>query len=374
MLDRLNFKFLSIFLLILTSINFIFFTYRFFKRENGYILGDWLINYHGGFTRRGLFGDIIIYLNNIIKLDLINLFFISVIILYLFFIILFINILLKAKINFFVLLLIFSPATILFNFFDPLAIGRKEFLFFLFFIIYFLFKDKKLFFYISPILSFFIVLSHELFVLLLPLFFISKFINSKTLKLKDYKLESLISFSSLVALFLILLYSDPNVVDTCKPIMEYGYGWQICLAINDLTLSYNLSFIRSPIYIIYYSFFLGLVILPILMSLLKNFRYSYKKSFILIFLSFLPISLLFFVANDWGRYIHIYSFMWLLIILFNNQEEENINLNIKKLIILIIFSTSWYMPHCCPEVHFSKYKYKSSIFYIYERVMLKLQN
>ena len=293
MLDRLNFKFLSIFLLILTSINFIFFTYRFFKRENGYILGDWLINYHGGFTRRGLFGDIIIYLSNIIKLDLINLFFISVIILYLIFIILFINILLKAKINFFVLLLIFSPATILFNFFDPLATGRKEFLFFLFFIIYFLFKDKKLFFYISPILSFFIVLSHELFVLLLPLFFISKFINSKTLKLKDYKLESLISFSSLVALFLILLYSDPNVVDTCKPIMEYGYGWQICLAINDLTLSHNLSFIRSPIYIIYYSFFLVLVILPILMSLLKNFRYSYKKSFILIFLSFLPISFLF---------------------------------------------------------------------------------
>ena len=48
--------FIYIFLFVCVT-NYIFFSYRLFDRENGYILGDWLINYAGGFTRRGFFGE-----------------------------------------------------------------------------------------------------------------------------------------------------------------------------------------------------------------------------------------------------------------------------------------------------------------------------
>ena len=38
-------------------INYLFFNYRIIFRENGYILGDWVINYSGGFVRRGFLGN-----------------------------------------------------------------------------------------------------------------------------------------------------------------------------------------------------------------------------------------------------------------------------------------------------------------------------
>ena len=38
-------------------INYLFFNYRIIFRENGYILGDWVINYSGGFVRRGFLGQ-----------------------------------------------------------------------------------------------------------------------------------------------------------------------------------------------------------------------------------------------------------------------------------------------------------------------------
>ena len=47
---------LIIYFFIFLIINYTFFNYRILFRENGYILGDWLINYSGGFIRRGLIG------------------------------------------------------------------------------------------------------------------------------------------------------------------------------------------------------------------------------------------------------------------------------------------------------------------------------
>ena len=82
MLKKLNYNYLAIVLLIATSINYIFFTYRFFSRQNGYILGDWLINYEGGFTRRGLAGHLIIKIKDIFDLNLTTISFIFVLIIF----------------------------------------------------------------------------------------------------------------------------------------------------------------------------------------------------------------------------------------------------------------------------------------------------
>ena len=61
----------------------------------------------------------------------------------------------------------------------------------------------------------------------------------------------------------------------------------------------------------------------------------------------------------------------MLIILSNNKIKE-INLSYTKILIVLLYSSSWYIPHCCPDIHFSKYKFKPGIFYIYERIHLRL--
>ena len=61
-----------------------------------------------------------------------------------------------------------------------------------------------------------------------------------------------------------------------------------------------------------------------------------------------------------------------MLIFLSNKETKKIDINISKILIVMIFSISWYIPHCCPEIHFSKYKVKPGIFYLYERIHLRL--
>ena len=123
-------------LFILWSINYIYFSIRFSLRENPWIAGDWLINYGGGILRRGLSGEIILFLSKILFVNIIHLlifFQISFFVLFLFFLF---KILKHKNINLWFLFLIFSPVTISFTFYDPLAVGRKEVIFF--FLLYYL--------------------------------------------------------------------------------------------------------------------------------------------------------------------------------------------------------------------------------------------
>ena len=367
--------FIYIFLFVCVT-NYIFFSYRLFDRENGYILGDWLINYAGGFTRRGFFGEITIYISNLLNFNLINLTFILVSFLYLYFFFLVLRIISKTNINFLILLLILSPSTFLFSFYDPLATGRKEFLFFLFFCLYFLYREKKIFIYSTPFVLAAITLTHELFAFLCPFFIIIRYLNTKSLKLRDYYFEFFIFFLSSLILLLIYNFSNPNIDLTCDAIKNFGYNWRICFSINDLnTLRESniliAEYITDKNYISYYSLFILLSLIPIIFCLKKYFNLSFFISFLLLFLSALPISTLFFYVNDWGRYIHIYSFIWMLIILSHNKIRE-INLSFIKILIVLLYSSSWYIPHCCPDIHFSKYKFKPGIFYIYERIHLRL--
>ena len=92
----------------------------------------------------------------------------------------------------------------------------------------------KLFLFLSPIIAVAILLTHELFALLMPFLFIARFLNTKSLKLKNYYYEITISMLSVIAILSLYLLSNPNTVETCKAILSYGYDGIICLSINDL--------------------------------------------------------------------------------------------------------------------------------------------
>ena len=74
MIKNLNNK---IFLIIssFVIINYIFFANRIIFRHNPYITADWLINYQGGFVRRGFLGEIFFQLSYYTKIDILYLLF-----------------------------------------------------------------------------------------------------------------------------------------------------------------------------------------------------------------------------------------------------------------------------------------------------------
>ena len=138
-----NFNSFLLVYFIFLSINYAIFNFRFIDRFNPYIAADWLINYSGGFVRRGLFGEVLLYLSNFTKISTLDLTIFFPIFFYVAFLYLLFNLLKNKERNFIFLFLLFSPATLLFSFYDPMAVGRKEVIILLFFL-YTLITLKKL--------------------------------------------------------------------------------------------------------------------------------------------------------------------------------------------------------------------------------------
>ena len=133
---KLNLTFLKIVLIlsfVLISINF----YEWTVDRSYYEYSDWLINYQGGFTRRGFFGEFVFQLHKItsIRLDFILFFF--VISMYLLFFLFLHKILMNTNLNFLNTLILFSPLSFIYLASSKTLAGRKEILLFFFYYLFF---------------------------------------------------------------------------------------------------------------------------------------------------------------------------------------------------------------------------------------------
>ena len=145
MIKNLNNKIFLSFIIIIV-INYIFFTQRIIFRNNPYITADWLINYQGGFTRRGLMGEIIFQISQFFDFQLRKIFLISQITIYIGYFYSIYLLFKKIEFHYFFALAIFSPLFFIFSLSELEALGRKDILLFLVFILNFIifFKFEKL--------------------------------------------------------------------------------------------------------------------------------------------------------------------------------------------------------------------------------------
>jgi len=117
-------------ILVIISALIIVFNFAFFVIERSpFQYSDWLINYQGGFIRRGLPGEIFYQLYKLTNIPLDLIVFISVSLLYVFFAVNFIKIISKIKLNFLNLLIIFSPLSFLYPVMEQKVSGRKDIIF-----------------------------------------------------------------------------------------------------------------------------------------------------------------------------------------------------------------------------------------------------
>ena len=380
--DRNN---IIIFFFLFLILNYIFFNYRILSRENGYILGDWVVNYSSGFIKRGFLGHFFYYLSTNFNISIINIVFLFSTTIYSITIYFFYKIIKYRLNNYYIFLFILLPSTFLFNFFDPLTVGRKEILVLFFFSYYYLYINKinLLIKYKVITLVFFvtIILTHEIIFFLIPYLFVLKYLqntSNKKFHVKDYLLEILILIIGIIIFYIILKASHLHDNEAlCNSLLDVNLTKNSCWAINDfkneIVFTSLFPYFLEKNYFINYLIYFFLTSLPLIILIIKSENKQIKNNFIILSLLSLTFSMSFFIqVNDWGRYLNvIFLLQFLLVLSFTKQDKnQSVNKNnifyLIKLFLIFIYLTTWHMPHCCnPQLGNG---YKS----VYDRISFRL--
>lgn len=330
---------------------------------NDSTVSEWLINYEGGFIKRGLIGQFTIYISKLFDLSLrSSILFFQILIIGVYYLLL-INFFKKIKFSKIILLSIFTPIFLLYPVAEIEVLGRKEVFIFSFFLIYLTFnnfREKILYkIFILPLL----ILIWEPVIFFFTFWLIIDYMED-VFKL-NYR--SLIKyFSTFLPAILLGFYIALN------PISENDHQ-NMALFLKDnfnenCYMSCALLLSKSSIYdqfqsnfglynfeIILRYFLIILIGFGPLFILIKfsQFKKLNNKIFLLLILP--PIFVIFMMMSDWGRVVNIFytfsiiSFLYLykkkLLTIDNRIEKIFFTklLNKKKFFIFffIIFCFGW---------------------------------
>lgn len=321
---------------------------------NAYQTGDWLINYGGGFVRRGLFGQFLLTVSPSSTFGLVLLICIQAI-LYLSIFSFFAYVLLSRKASWLLTVLICSPAGICFYGWDLSAFGRKEVIGYFTLVLLTVrlaIQHRKLlsnFLLVASLLIWiFGVLSWEPTSLLLP--FVHLILRAHNSPAQSTRWEKFARLSFLLTggfglvVSMIRKGNSEIALQICDKLRNSGYqGKDICSgAIEAIgwTSQFTLNLVREsfPLYFWFLPLF-AFSIYPLIQSrILVGFeRYA--------LISFLPIFSLFIVVNDYGRWFTMYYTSLLITLIARSRNDMNLSLYMNSKFFSVIFLLSWGIPH-----------------------------
>jgi len=309
----------------------VFFLYSKHNIGNDSSLSDWLINYEGGFVRRGLIGELIVNFSTIMSFklrDSILIFQLFFFIGYYFLVFLFCKNLFKNRL---IILAIFSPIFILYPVAEIEVLGRKELIIFTIFLSYLLLDIKsfkvqfiyKLILFPISILTWEPVFLFFSFIFLIDLFVFK--VNNFDKKFYYILLSYLLSILIVIQIY---FYPFPlenyNVMrdflkkefgESCY--MSCGFvGQQSANSFSELfrmlSEKFKITYALRYLIIIIVGFF-PLYLLSIFSKVTNKNQVliisKFKNLFFPFLLAFLPSTVLYLVMYDWARVVHIsYSF------------------------------------------------------------------
>lgn len=320
--------------------------------DDEWSMGDWLINYCGGAVRRGLIGTIILYISE----PIFSLRWTTYLVQILFYMLIYLFVIKIYKLrerDWTWSLFLFSPAFILFPFYDLQGGFRKEiivFSIFAFLCLCYSKKEIKIYtLFLSSTIFALAAFSHELTSFTIPFFiyifykFYRHNLVSKGTALCVTSVYCTLSISAL--LFAYFFKGDFTIAaEICNSLLTNGFTISICdgaLSWLDkdpvyIFVSFNINLTK---YIIFYTFALCVAVAPIfLISAVK------REIIIIILIGFVFILPLCLVAVDWGRWIHIYIFFVFCLILSESVWNE-IELRRVPVVIIVAYLVSWSIPH-----------------------------
>ena len=337
-----------------------------------YVFTDWIINYKGGYIRRGLLGEISINLSSLFNLNIKYIFFLLHFSIYLFFHILFYKYFKNFTKNYIFYFLCFSPLVFLYPLATFEAFARKE----IFYITFFLLScfialnlnNRKVIFLSTNFLVLLSYLIHESSIFFVNFFYLVFFIYLKQNNYKINYFEIFIIIAVYFTLFFLLFIPVTNekVTYMVSYINENFFEiTEFSGAISWLKRSASSSFLFLEVNTIHlkdylrYLILLHFVIIFLFILQKNNFFKINKYISLFTILTFLSPLCLFVLINDWGRLVYIYynfSLIFTFYFFYNNQKIflkideykflQNINYKLK------IFLTFCYISLWAPKIFF----------------------
>ena len=360
-------------LILFTTVFQIIKFYSFYLEYSDWQYADWLINYQGGFIRRGLTGEILFQIYNItnIKLDLLILLFVwSILFLITFFLIKSLKYLNNSRLD---TLIFLSPGFFIYPIMNSEIIGRKDILLFaaVGILVFYErnFKSKFLLLYLVTTI-FYISLSHSGLLFYIP-YLIFLFILIKINRNEKIDFREILIILIGTTFVLIFIYSNQGskfqVIEICNSIKNFvlencqnraQFGWL------STPVEEHMKFkTRSNLdnYVLFYLVSLVLVFIFIGIKLFFSKFETYSSNlnkirplYILLVLFFLTLPV-YILGYDWGRYISMSYYCSFFIYIFCIKKKmiifdiskTKLKLNLPKyafVFFVLIYTVGWTFP------------------------------
>lgn len=343
-----------------------------YYQHNLWAMGDWLINYSGGFVRRGLTGEFSIILSKITSLN--PGVFVALLMFAFYSIYFYFSYRLLDRINLLpYAMLIFSTFIFTFQLSDFNAGYRKEIIYFatMSFLGYAKVKyDRKAFERIFFIILFFygfVVLSHEMLAIFTP-YIIAIYTINQEISVKKWLLIFVCSIPTLISLLLTTYYNgtEEKVSIILETLSHLNYEMSNGGAMEALTKEISDEFYRVleriGSYISLYSitFLLSLIAFIPLRYKIKHLFQDRRKIHIVSISVFGTLILCAF-AIDWGRFLNIHLVSILLLLLVSEKMsrstvklQELRRVSTRVVVLIAVWLSLYSIPHCCEtiESHF----------------------
>ena len=319
-------KNINFFIFIYLAILFIFSVFFLYQKHNvlnDSTISEWLINYEGGFTKRGLIGQLSIYCSNIFAITLRDTIFLFQTLLvgtYFFLIYLFLKNIFYNKIFIFA---IFTPIFLLYPIAEIEVLARKEIFIFIYFLIYTFIpvnkKNLKFFYKLYCLPAAILIWEPVIFFLLFFLFL--DLVENKIKKINKLFFFQIVSYlpSIILALYIVLNpITEENHNLMASSLMENFNEncYMSCELLKTKSTIYQqfqgnfdkYSIIILVRYLLIIMIGFGPLFILLFNSKLKNKIYFFNrfKNLLFPFLILLsPVIILFGMGYDWGRWVNI---------------------------------------------------------------------
>jgi hypothetical protein len=336
---------------------------------NSFSYGDWLVNYHGGFARRGLAGEIILALSGGLDVSPLTLVTVLHLGLYGATCTVLIAAVRDRKLTLWFWLLVCSPATFLFPVQAIFASGRKELFYILLLAVWMLYLMRgrgvsNIAVALCAVASVTMVLVHEGMAFFAPFFTAAYVLVQRSRNAPVSVVRALAApASAFVAAAAVLAFGRPDPVAleaACAAIVAHGIDRQICngtvLFANDLAFNMQSAadLARTHYYLIYYPLAAALALAPIaLMAVSANERRQLPTFVTITGICIVATLPLYVLGADWGRWIYVttMSILFLSVPLLEKAgPATTLKVSWRTIALtamIVIYGSTWSIKHCC---------------------------
>ena len=306
---------------------------------NDSTISEWIINYEGGFTKRGLIGQISIYFSESLNIELRDAILSFQIILISFYFILIFFLFKNLIINKLILLSIFTPIFILYPVAEIEVLARKEVFIFCIYIIYIQINSINLMNIFKLIFLPVSILIWEPVIFYLLFFIAIDIIKNNFRKFEKSFLLNLIYYlpAILLAFIVALNPMSSQEHDLMVNFLKQNYNetcYMSCALLKSKSSIYsqfqgNLNSYSFEVFLRY--FLIILIGFGPLLLLLKNSSLINKNLFFFsnfdnllkpILIIYFPVTFLFAMGVDWGRWVNISYVFGIILFIYLYQKKQ----------------------------------------------------